>query len=251
MPLNDTEFRYNGLLMGGDTSYSITRVDGLEPVDSREDELEKAVDHGSFVYAEYLTARMITIQGFIIANDPTALEALVDALSAAFMPSRMNVPLTFKQPGRTELRSYCKRLRAAWPYDLDRTLGYTEWAVGLKAGDPRLYAETESVLNAAGVAVNAGRFPTDPVVTIVGPALNPRVTNTTTGEFVQVNTNLAAGQTLIIDPFEKNITVNGATVYHLRETGSSWWDLEPGNNNIAVTGLTGGTFEMRWRSAWI
>lgn len=251
MPLNDTEFKYNGLLMGGDTDYSITKVDGLGPVDSREDELEKAIEHGSFVYAEFLTSRLITIEGFVIGNDAEVVEARLDALGSAFAPSRVNSPLTFKVPGRVEQRSYCKRLRTYWPYDLDRTLGYVEWTVSLKAGDPRFYAEVESVLNAAGVAINAGKFPTDPVITLIGPWTNPLITNDTTDEFVGVTRELLAGETLVIDPFEKDISVNGVTVYHQRTAGSSWWDLEPGNNQIVLAGSTGGTFEMRWRSAWI
>lgn len=50
-----------------------------------------------------------------------------------------------------------------------------------------------------------------------GPALNPRVTNQTTGEFIQVNMEIAEGEKLVIDTREGKETVNLITPHEVKD----------------------------------
>lgn len=245
---SDWEFVYNGITLGGDT-YPLMVIEGFAPPDSREDVSDKAIDHGAYVYAQYLQPRRITLQGFVIDNSPAAFQTKLDALVAAFYPVTAILPMVRKVPGRIQERVYCVPTKRNYNINLDFSLGYTEWAVQLIAGDPRIYDDAESTLAGSGAAVNAGNFPTEPSVTITGAANNPTITNVTTGEMLKVNVVMGAGDELLIDFAQRTIKLNGVTAYGSMDLASVWWDLEPGNNDITYAG--GGAMTMRWRSAWL
>ena len=247
--LQNEEYVYNTLLMGGDSDYAITAVEGLDDIDVREQSADKALDHGAFVEAEFLASRIITLTGYIIAADLTALAAKIDLLRRAFGPQRADQIFEFKWAGEVQKRTYAKPIRRALPRTLATALGHANFVVALRAGDPRLYAETVSLLAADGVAVNAGTFPSPPAATIVGPATNPRITNVTAGRYVEVSTTLTTGQVLEIDFAKKTIYKGGVSIYGSLAPASEWWQVEPGNNDITFTGITG-TKELAWRSAW-
>ena len=72
----------------------------------------------------------------------------------------------------------------------------------------------------------------------VGPALNPRITNETTGEFIQVNMEIGEKEKLIIDTREGKETVNLITsneikdVYNNIDLNSTFFKLIIGKNLI-------------------
>lgn len=249
MPLTDERYEYNTLEFGGDTEYSLTFVDGLDTWDARDQQIEKALDHGSYTYTEFIRPRVITFQGFVIAEDAEALAPLLDELRRAFGAKSTDLPLGFKWSGEDEKYVNCKPTRRFIPRTEDVVNGYAEFAIQLLAGDPRKHALAESVITASGLANNAGTFPAVPVWTVVGPATNPRITNDTTDFYVQIDTTVGAGQTLVVDFSEKTVMLAGTSIYNSLNTGSRWWQLEPGNNDIDFTGITG-TTELAWHSAW-
>lgn len=249
MPLNELEFEYNGVIFGGTTQYAVTQIEGLDPTDAREEEVQKAIDHGSYVYSEFLDKRRIIFAGYVNAGTPTALETAMAPFKAAFRNQLTAQPLKLKLPGQVQKRVYCQPRRRSWPTTLDYTLGFGEWTVELTAGDPRIYDDVESIRTGSGAAVNDGDFSTFPTVTITGAATNPTITNTTTGESLRVNTVMGVGDNLVIDFLEKTIMLNGTSIYgSLDSAVSDFFDLEPGSNAITYSG--GGVMEMRWRSAW-
>lgn len=72
----------------------------------------------------------------------------------------------------------------------------------------------------------------------VGPALNPRITNETTGEYIQVNMNIDEKEKLVIDTREGKETVNLITphevidVYNKIDLNSTFFKLIIGKNLI-------------------
>lgn len=72
----------------------------------------------------------------------------------------------------------------------------------------------------------------------VGPAKNPRVTNKTTGEFIQVNMEISEKEKLVIDTGEGKETVNLITpheikdVYNNIDLNSTFFKLIVGENLI-------------------
>lgn len=103
---------------------------------------------------------------------------------------------------------------------------------------------------------NAGNAVTYPTITVTGPASDMRFTNTTTGEYLQVNMSLSAGDQLVVDMKEHRVTLNGSGNRNGAVSfGSTWWGLAPGANSVVYTASAttgpGSTALFRYRDAWI
>jgi hypothetical protein len=98
-------------------------------------------------------------------------------------------------------------------------------------------ASTASVSSAA---TNAGDIAVYPVsINIFGPVTNPKITNATTGEFIQVNTNLVSSSNQLIIAYDKDslsVEADGISVLDDVTTSSTWFKLEPGTNILTLTG---------------
>lgn len=243
------EYEYRDLTFGGAQDIGIESVEGLETPMSKLDEIQRAKDHGSWDYADYLEARKITFTGDIVGTDATDFEGKVNELRAALLPAESALPLILNIPGDVVKRIYCKPIRRKLTTDRNYSNFYGKWAAEFIAGDPRIYADVESELIGAGTAENAGIFATPPVVVITGSSTNPKITNTTTGEFIEITTTVASGEDLVIDFANKTIYNDTDSAYAAMTATSTWWDLDPGDNVIAFTG--GGTLVMNWRSSWV
>lgn len=80
------------------------------------------------------------------------------------------------------------------------------------------------------IAINTGNLEAEPVFTVRGPALNPVITNVTTGQSFQILYTLASGETVTIDARTGTITPGTARI------SGAPFKLAPGPNTI------------RWRS---
>jgi len=105
--------------------------------------------------------------------------------------------------------------------------------------------------------VNGGTFDAPPVITITGPTTGPKVTNVTTGEYVQLTgLTLAAGETAAINVSVGTVLKNDGTDLSAYFTaGSSWMVLVPGNNDLTLLDDTpsalSATLSVQWRNTWI
>lgn len=73
----------------------------------------------------------------------------------------------------------------------------------------------------------------NPVWHVVGPATNPTLTNSTTGEALVWNGTVPANQELIIDMGAQTATMEGANVFEY--VSGSWIQLAPGINRVSYT----------------
>ena len=86
--------------------------------------------------------------------------------------------------------------------------------------------------------VNRGDVETPVEIEYIGPAVNPRVTNETTGEYIQVNMTINEKEKLIINTAEGYETVNLITpnevkdVYNNIDLNSTFFKLIVGENMI-------------------
>lgn len=89
-------------------------------------------------------------------------------------------------------------------------------------------------------ANNVGDIPTYPVsINIIGPVNSPKITNTTTGEYIQVNVNLATASNELIIAYDKDtliVTLDGVSVVNQVTTNSDYFKIQPGNNIFSLTG---------------
>ena len=73
----------------------------------------------------------------------------------------------------------------------------------------------------------------NPVWHVVGPATNPTLTNSTTGEALVWNGTVPNNQELIIDMGAQTATMEGANVFEY--VSGSWIQLAPGINRVSYT----------------
>lgn len=98
-------------------------------------------------------------------------------------------------------------------------------------------ASTASV--SAG-AINNGDLATYPIsINIRGPVNSPKLTNTTTGQFIQVNTNLATNNNQLIISYDKDslrVESDGISVVDDVTTSSTYLKIPPGVSVFELTG---------------
>lgn len=119
---------------------------------------------------------------------------------------------------------------------------------------PILYgASTYSVTSDA---TNSGDKPAYPAsITVYGPVNTPKITNGTTGEYIEVSTNVGSGQILNIayDADTLIVTLDGVSKLNLVTSTSTYFKLRPGPNPITLSGSsisTGAYAVVNYRDAY-
>ncbi len=116
-----------------------------------------------------------------------------------------------------------------------------------------LPVEFDAGSGGVGTAINNGDAPAAPVITLDGPLTNPRVTNTTTGEFLALTISLTDGQKIVINMEEQTIVQGGVTNRMSAKTAGNFWELVSGTNTIKLTTSVAGeagTATFVWRDAF-
>ena len=101
---------------------------------------------------------------------------------------------------------------------------------------------------------NYGWTTTYPVITIIGPCIDPRIDDVTTGEFLQFDTTMVANDTLVINTDLRTVTLNGVSRRAILNNSSTWFAAPPGTSYYTFTadGTDGNTSCLvQWRSAYI
>lgn len=81
---------------------------------------------------------------------------------------------------------------------------------------------------------NWGEVEVYPIITIIGKTTNPKITNLTTNQFVELDYTTNAGDLLVIDMKQRIITLNGVSIASYRTIDSMWWKLAAGENKIVL-----------------
>jgi len=104
---------------------------------------------------------------------------------------------------------------------------------------------------------NIGTLPVYPLtVTVTGPVTNPVVTNTATGEYIQVNVTLSSTSdqlNITYNATTQDINLNGVNVAQDLQAGSTLFKIQPGSNVIQLSGSsvgTGAVAEVQFYSGW-
>lgn len=107
--------------------------------------------------------------------------------------------------------------------------GGTPHGMNFPVNMPMNFAFSLAALTAA--VDNAGTENAYPLIRLNGPAINPRITNLTTGETISVTFPLGAGDYLEIDPKGYTIMFNGVSPL-VEDPSTVWWNLPPGESQI-------------------
>jgi len=243
--------------------------------------------HGILDGASYYGARNLQLTGKVIADSQTLRKTLEDNLRTIFAldgtqtgddPSYYTLYMTDedgeekqmevkvsrgiefrKQALNPFMRDFIVELIAKYPVWLSQTL-YDETVTQGKMSSTLTLPTTlpitfgNSFLNAATIT-NGGNFATFPVITITGEGENPQITNVTTGQVMKINTNIAAGDTLVIDCLNGTVTLNGTDILSLFDTTSQFIQLAVGANTIWLEDDSPASLDLsalvEYRYAWI
>lgn len=102
-----------------------------------------------------------------------------------------------------------------------------------------------STYSVSSSAVNNGDQPAYPQsITIVGPVNKPKITNSTTGEYIEVDTNLATSSNTLVITYDKDtlsVEADGVSVQSKVSEDSTYFKLQEGTNNFTLTGTSIGS----------
>lgn len=136
------------------------------------------------------------------------LEAILDGGTSAGTNNITTIISAGNAQGELEITYYTK-------YDAKVVGGYV-WGAGGSGGPTIVTNESISVVS--------------PVWTVFGPALNPMLENTTTGEQIQYVDMISEGQTLVVDMGEQTASLDGLNV--ISNIVGEYLTLAPGSNTL-------------------
>ncbi len=273
----------NGLSIGDGTDYLFaTEPTGLGPGNYRTSRLELQWTDGSRpLGADLLPARTVTfeLEAFdgrqFSDGGSTAVEEAMDALKAAWQPVRAGVlPLTLELSNGP---------RILWGRPVALEVDYQQLLYGFgrarcvfEATDPRMFDPTVASIvlglvagggmtfpltfpltfgagsDSDGTAVNAGTIDTKWTATIVGPVTSPTLTLAATGQVIELDGDIPAGSTLIVDSDSQSVLLDGSPRQSWLSLQSRWFQLPPGTSTIRFRASSGsGSCTFAWSSAWL
>lgn len=257
MAVTDWQFEVDGFAFGAGTDFGVVSVSGLRGMpDIRSQSIARDGTDGLFTSPDRAGGRTITFVLDLATVPGRTITDLVDTLAASTVPRSEVVDLFFGEPGHSP-RSVRGRWRRGAPMmDQAYSLGYTRIPLEFACDDPHIYGPINGALvslpigggvtlpvtmpvvfpgttGGAQTITNRGNVLSRPVLAILGPAIIPRVTNTTTGEELAVFVQMVAGDVLTADCRARTLRLNDRPVRELLIPGSSWITLPPGDSRIA------------------
>lgn len=113
-----------------------------------------------------------------------------------------------------------------------------------------------STNSANGTLTNSGDMDAYPTITINGPINHPRITNVTTGEYIELGVNLPTSSdtaTLNYDADSVSVIALNANAYALLTSGSTLFKIKPGANALTLSGTsisTGAAVNVSCLDTW-
>lgn len=256
--------------------FIIKGVTGLGKADIRTSSFLYSGRPGGLITDQLEGFRNISITAEIGANDMTFVQHELDrkALDDA-LPIGETIPFYFTTFGGTEYRIDANVTDAKIEYKQGGRR--SDVLIQLTAGDPLFYStdgggeQTATVQRVAEggyvtpyilpvewaiggqptIVLNSGNANYYPVITLHDEALNPVITNQATGESFGLDLSMLDGDEVVIDMYNRTVTLNGSDILGNKADGSIWWALFPGNNPIMLETDTADdpvTATITWRN---
>lgn len=250
--------RGESVLFGNSGPFVLQKIDGTANVSGEIKSTKSPYQDGSSFVDIQLADRQIPLQGFINAKSQQELYERRRELTRILNPKL--------GPGRlvytNDAQSYAiSAIPEEGPVFGDRHVHANLFVVNFIANDPYWRDENQTVKGLRfesggmifslrlptqfafsayrGTFVNSGDVETPVEIHYKGPATNPVVESETTGEYIKVNYELTAEDTLIINTAFGNKRVEvlnddgtRTNVFHWIDLGSTFFQLQPGRNML-------------------
>ncbi|MFZ3569283.1 phage distal tail protein [Streptomyces sp. BH034] len=263
--------QYGDLLFGPGTPYRWQRITGWEDLPALDSgTVPRADGHGAYPGALLAQARTIGLDGLIVRAPRASIGAVVGALNRGTVPAVDELPFVAWLDERGPLLAWARATRRAVPAGKGYRLGtITGGAVEFEASDPRRYELTERTVSAnlpapePGLAFplewpltfgapgstgalsvsNSGDAATHPVIVFRGPVLRPALTNLATGDVLEYDLPLAAGDVLTVDTRAGTVVLNSTAsrIYTAtaRSVPEQTFTLAPGTSDLTFRAAPG------------
>jgi hypothetical protein len=277
-------FSFNGLTFGGAGSpYQVLSVDGLEALpELRSQDDNRGYADGMFSGRDFYGGRTVTIIFNTFAANGVSAQINYNTIQSYLLPQTSGTtPLYFLMPpSDTEfLNARVRGLKTV--VDPDYTYGKITSMVEFYCPNPayfsnneqtatlaytpatgRIYNRTYNLVYGGGsveittTITNNGWANAYPTITLNGPITDPILGNQTQGFALNFSGTYTDTDDLVIDLYNKLITLNGQPARNLLISGDWFW-AQPGNNLFYLTGDAGsavvGTTQATvvWNSAYI
>ncbi|MFB4294786.1 hypothetical protein ACBI99_44655 [Nonomuraea sp. ATR24] len=255
------QVEWRGTLLGSGTPYSWQELQGWRdspPIISGN--VDQPLGHGSYPGQPYAGERIINWATLLKAPRDQVGQLVRDLIMATGVPQSeeegylviwdfdddqpylVQAHLTNRQPG---------------PVNRQARLGLMRGALQWTASDPRLYSvirhSATIPINVETAILNDGNDSSPAEFRIPGPVTTPQIENLTTDRVIGFNLTVAAGETLVIDVKNGNVTIGDANKLSTLIDGSTSvkdFVLGAGSNRLYFTAEAGGTvMEALWRHA--
>lgn len=276
------QFSFNGQVFGAGTPFPIQSVDGLESLPQiRAQDDNRGYADGMFSGRDFLSGRTVSVIFTTLANASVSAQTNFNTIQQALLPQTSGTTeLYFKLSsagGEQFVNSRVRALRTS--VDPNYTYGYITSQVDFFCPDPnyydstlntlsmtlgsglgRVYNRTYNLVYLTGSApfttvTNSGWATTYPTITFNGPITNPVFGNVTQGNYIFLNGTFADTDIVVIDLYNKLITLNGNPARNLLLGNSSWFDAQPGANQFFFFGTSTlfptTAVSVSWYSAYI
>jgi hypothetical protein len=264
-------FSFNNQVFGGAGSpFQIQSVDGLEgvpPIRAQDD--NRGYADGMFSGRDFYAGRTISVILLVLGAEGNSAQVNLQTLQRALLPQQSGTtPLYFFLPGTpgdiTQVIN--ARVRAfQTTIDPNYTYGYVVARVEFFCPNPtyfnsnsqtailgyfpptgRVYNRVYNLVYDPATLVktttisNNGWATTYPLITLNGPIDNPILGNQTTNEYLNFTVSMDSLDVLVVDLYNKLITLNGVSARNLLTSGV-WFAAPPGNSIFTLEGDSGST----------
>jgi phage-related protein len=229
-------------------------------------ELTRGWGDGSYDAIGRYAARVLTLNGVFLTQDPSQVEA-----DRAKLIQNINLVYEGKWLVVNEATPKASYVRLSGRPQITniKARGRTEFSVQLKAADPIKYEWVEGAgdnyrietisSGSSKVITNIGNYKVPIIFEITGAfsaSTSSKVTiSKTGGGKIELIDGISAGQSLEIDTYNREILlVEGSSVLSGRDKAEAlidWISLEPGDNTISFAGANGKSVSAYYRSGWI
>ncbi|MGW3057680.1 phage distal tail protein [Streptomyces goshikiensis] len=280
------QVQYGSLLLGSGTPYRWRDVTGWEELPALDSgDVPRSDAHGSFPGVLLAQSRTVGLSGLIIRAPRDRIGAVLGTLNAGTVPRTDEIPFVAWLDDRGPLLAFARAVRRSIPvgpgYQLGTIVGgAVEWV----ATDSRRYDLAEQSVAAtlptaepglswplawplgfgtpgssgALVALNRGDAAAHPVIEFRGPVTTPALINTATGDVLEYDIPLAAGDVLTVDTLAGSVVLNGGAsrLYSVssRSVPEQTFTLAPGITPLAFRAAPESeptaTVTVRFRSAY-
>ncbi len=249
------------ITLGHRAPFFLETIDGVGEVGVAIESQKAPKQDGSTYIDSTLGNRAITIKGMIIAKgDPDAVLQARRLMQRVINPKLDEVNIVYRQGNLVKeikaiaestpvfpaakgnqglyYQKFLLYLLCHQPFWLDtfyesRKMSYLMGGIQFRLRLPTAF----SYRGFKRTALNEGDVAAPVEIEFTGPAINPTVSNLTTGEFITVNRKLEEEDILYISTAfgEKHVKINGENAFHYIELDSTFWQLIPGENLLSYT----------------